>query len=1084
MRMKKLSIKNLFIAIFGGFFMLLNVFATPNTALAEGESTPETQQTQQTQENTKKETKKTKNACEDELGQISWRLCPETEKASEGADWIYEKIEEILVLNPVAAKDGEPVYEIWKYCRDIANVVFIIFLLVVTFSQITGVGINNYGIKKALPKIVIAAILVNLSFIICSLAVDVSNIVGTNIRGLFASIESSIAGEQSVHELSATYAEYYKAITGAGGITIAGLLIAIESGTIWMLIPTVLASLISVAIGLITVAMRQALVVLLVMVSPLALVAYILPNTEDLFKKWKKLFIKMLVFFPIMGLLFGASNLAGWAIIRGASNGFMILLGKAVQFFPLFLSFKLMKMSDTILGTISGKLTNMTRPLIASNTAWAESHRALRKSEMLKNDPYTPYARLSQFLSKHRIAREADTADNQNTVKLKGLAYRARRKYDGKGGLTKIGKEEYAQQARDMRLNEVLENDKNNFNEGFSSHFDKNDPEYEELLKLDLENVNAADALFDESARAATIDQHNAKGRYKRYKDAINAHMDEEYGGREHGYRYHNIRDREAAIERYNTIMSKFKDTNIDKNLSDVQYVVAESASAYNAQAQVRQGKFQKLYNMTVPTQDVVHLVDELASRSDSSENIDSIIAGMRVLNERGDTDLVEDAIYKICENNKLKLGTYASQALASFAMFEVKGNSPVIRRFGKYINLETAKMFNNLKEGEEEIEIRADGTRKYNRRPKESIDFNEYILGGYQLENGDMVYPKRGASTLLNGTDFKTVERLAFDDINKAIERACSYKENGVDKLDMRKYTEKQKEIWNAILPNVVSDQFGYLSGGEPVIAWAQFVSGVRPKEENGQIVRNDRGGIIYDDTLDDKFLDKYGASEEDRRMFYDFRKDRMNSFWDAQVSNQVSKTKTDVLGAELAAYKKLVRNDNPNATEEEQKRAAYQEIRDSIRPDIKKTLAKSYRKGWQGDTKTGLIDALGLNDDHVIEEYLGYNTSGNRDDGTPPPPTQDTEDQAPSPDHTDEFINIFLNNLRMANNDRNPAEAPATIEQVYETILNAMDNPRYGLNAEQKQSIRELHEILRGYATVQELIDDVIAIYYNDGE
>ena len=474
MSMKKLSIKKLFLAIFGGFFMLLSIlnFVPTRTALAtEGDQAQtEVQTGAQTEQ-----TEGTTNFCDTELGKISWRLCPETEKVSNAADWIYDKIEEILVINPVAAKDGEPVYEIWKYCRDVTNIVFVIFLLVITFSQITGFGINNYGIKKALPKLIIAAILVNLSFIICSIGVDMSNIIGANLRGLFNGIESSIAGDADISSLTASYSQYYSAMAGGAGLTIAGIVVAIESGTIWMLIPTVLASLASVVIGLITVAMRQAVVVLLVMIAPLAIVACILPNTEDLYKRWKKLFIKMLVFYPMMSLLIGASNLAGWAMIRGAKDGFMVLLGKAVQFFPLFLSFKMMKMSDTILGTVSGKLTALTRPLIASNTAWASSHRALTRSKMLSNpNPYTPYARLSQFLTNRRLAREADTAENENTIKLQGAAYRARRHYKG-NGLSRSGREDYAQQAYDMALNKEILNDKNNFNEGFSSRFKPGD---------------------------------------------------------------------------------------------------------------------------------------------------------------------------------------------------------------------------------------------------------------------------------------------------------------------------------------------------------------------------------------------------------------------------------------------------------------------------------------------------------------------------------------------------------------------------------------------------------------------------------
>ena len=253
------------------------------------------------------------NACKDSLGEIGWLVCPTTGKIAEAADWLYDKIEDILMIEPVSTEDGSPIYEIWKYCLSLANIVFIIFLLVVIYSQITGMGVSNYGIKKALPKLIITAILVNLSFLICSLAVDLSNIIGNGLRGVFTAVQESVvasnaAGVTAENAIAAKI-EYAKSYTvAAGGIGLAAIagVVAVETGAIWMLIPVVLGAVVAVVTGLITIALRQAVVALLIMIAPLAIVAYILPNTEKWFKKWKDLLIKMLVFYPMFSLLFGA----------------------------------------------------------------------------------------------------------------------------------------------------------------------------------------------------------------------------------------------------------------------------------------------------------------------------------------------------------------------------------------------------------------------------------------------------------------------------------------------------------------------------------------------------------------------------------------------------------------------------------------------------------------------------------------------------------------------------------------------------------------------------------------------------------
>ena len=61
------------------------------------------------------------------------------------------------------SEKGKEVFKHWVTFRDIANVFFVIMIAIIIFSQVTGAGISSYGIKKMLPKIIIYAILVNIS---------------------------------------------------------------------------------------------------------------------------------------------------------------------------------------------------------------------------------------------------------------------------------------------------------------------------------------------------------------------------------------------------------------------------------------------------------------------------------------------------------------------------------------------------------------------------------------------------------------------------------------------------------------------------------------------------------------------------------------------------------------------------------------------------------------------------------------------------------------------------------------------------------------------------------------------------------
>ena len=73
--------------------------------------------------------------------------------------------------------------------RNISNVAFIVAFLVIIYSQLTSVGISNYGVKKMLPRLVIAAVLVNLSFTFCAVLLDLSNVTGYAFQDAFMGIK-------------------------------------------------------------------------------------------------------------------------------------------------------------------------------------------------------------------------------------------------------------------------------------------------------------------------------------------------------------------------------------------------------------------------------------------------------------------------------------------------------------------------------------------------------------------------------------------------------------------------------------------------------------------------------------------------------------------------------------------------------------------------------------------------------------------------------------------------------------------------------------------------------------------------------
>ena len=856
--------------VFGFFFAFLAIFGLVGGALipteavyADPESGNSTTESGGTTNTTTATTTTGGDACKDSLGAIGWLVCPTTGAIAGAVDFLYGVIKDLLEINPVEATDGAPIYEVWKYCRGITNIVFIIFLLVVIYSQITGVGISNYGVKKALPKLIVAAVLVNLSFLICQLAVDFSNIVGSGLRGVFDSVaNSAVVGDGTMSaDMKYLNADLFGAIEAGAAIAVGGTVIAIETGAIWMLIPLVLGALVAVVTGLITIALRQAVVALLIMVAPLAIVAYILPNTENLFTRWRKLLTQMLVFYPMFSLLFGASNLAGFAIIASAKDIFGVLLGIAVQIFPLFFSWKLMQMSGTFLGTVNTKLREWGSKPVGGARAWANSQRmASRQKYLAKARPITPTLRLMQFGTNRRIAKEAEMAENAELIKNRGLAWRARRNYDKNGVPTKQGEEAYENQARSMEYQRVIERDKNNMEKGLGYLAVAGTAKRARLDRLDDRNVKASDYLKVEQARGEKIAYENAVGFHKRMENAVNVHMDQENGyklemrdGEEvmvpkQSYRFHKMEGTdtvESAAIRY----SKMSEI-MEGNAADVQFAAAGAAHAYDTQKKIIETKYQKYFELLPPTKDVENRLSELTKVSNAAEYIDAIIPGLRILSQRGDTDLVKAQMENVLNSAEgVKLGTHASQALASFLMFEVKDSDPWLRRFGKYINLETARAYNK------------------NDRQVLDVTYDEYIKGYHDGEANEIradnptgrMYAKKGLRELIEGTGLDNIERTALSNFDESLIKAYTYTgEDGEKHLNLDEYFRKRDEVQKAIGPQFISASLKYVSGSEQLKSAVKFLTGydyVQQKEEyideNGQrqkrVVTDENGNPKY---------------------------------------------------------------------------------------------------------------------------------------------------------------------------------------------------------------------------------------------
>ena len=317
---------------------------------------------------------------------IGWIICPVVRFMAKIVDGAYAFVSSLLEIQPLTATNGpanESIYGAWSVMQGFANVAFVIAFMFIIYSQLTSFGLNNYGVKKMLPRLIVAAILVNVSFWICALAVDISNILGASLNGLFKSIP--VAGSET-----ASFQVNDPSVTGTGwqglvgGIVASTVLIgAVLYVTLSALVPAILAAFIAIITVFLVLSIRQALVILLIVVSPLAFVAYLLPNTESLYKKWLGLFKTMLLMYPVIALLFGASALASKIVMNSATGTYALaiqIMGALISIVPLALTPIVMKTAGNLLGRIGAVVNNPNKGPIDGLRKRADAFKSRRQA--------------------------------------------------------------------------------------------------------------------------------------------------------------------------------------------------------------------------------------------------------------------------------------------------------------------------------------------------------------------------------------------------------------------------------------------------------------------------------------------------------------------------------------------------------------------------------------------------------------------------------------------------------------------------------------------------------------------------------
>ena len=369
---------------------------------------------------------------------IGWFICPVSNWLADGIDFMYSALQQFLKTKPLeTTNQNSGIYLAWVIMRNISNVAFIVAFLVIIYSQLTSVGISNYGIKKMIPRLIIAAVLVNLSFTFCAILLDLSNITGYAFQDAFMGIKNTIStvGENTS---TWTWSRVINIALSNGALAIGA--VAFTTELLPMLVPAATLAGLTLLLILLIMAARQALIIILIIISPLAFVCYLLPGTEKWFKKWRDSFLTMLVFFPAFSVVFGGAQLAGILIIQNATgpNGaIMHVLGMLVQIIPLAITPLIMKLSGGVLGKFAGFVNDKNKGWYDRTKNWSKGRREIIRNKKLANPNMARFNpnRLRRWVDHNGRALKKDLETSQtnaensfrDTARYKRLDLEARR---------------------------------------------------------------------------------------------------------------------------------------------------------------------------------------------------------------------------------------------------------------------------------------------------------------------------------------------------------------------------------------------------------------------------------------------------------------------------------------------------------------------------------------------------------------------------------------------------------------------------------------------------------------------------------
>ena len=250
----------------------------------------------------------------------------------------------------------------WTTFSKLAAGLLMLVGLAMLISEALGLSIfDAYTVRKTLPRLLIAIIGIAVSWELCKFLIMFFDDLGQAMGSIIYSSLDVGYLKDGVSVTSAIFVQW----VATGGIAIGAALLLGAYGILTILGTLILAMLVAAVVLI----LRQAIIIAAVIMAPLAIASYVLPNTRKLANFWWDAFTRMLMLYPIatgiialtksLGVITLNTGNAGGAgelngLIANVTGALLFIIGYAALPFAA-------RMAGGAMATLSGMVNDRSR---------------------------------------------------------------------------------------------------------------------------------------------------------------------------------------------------------------------------------------------------------------------------------------------------------------------------------------------------------------------------------------------------------------------------------------------------------------------------------------------------------------------------------------------------------------------------------------------------------------------------------------------------------------------------------------------------------------------------------------------------